>query len=145
LLDSTESARAARAVALRSIVVNSDEAQRTVGPSAASSGLVGRLRLIGRTGILFVVVAGADCLEIPDRDDPTATRELHQRPPRDAQAVAESHDGQAVASIGLLVPSSHRVGERSTDPQQAGCLLHGVQDRRLNAQRTSLPNGAHVA
>ncbi len=99
--------------------------------------------MLGRARIL--VVARTDDLEITERDDATATREFHQRPPRDAQAVTEAHDGKAVASVGLLVPTGHGVGERSTNPQQASCLLHGVQHRRLDPERIWLPNGAHVA
>ena len=89
--------------------------------------------MLGRARIL--VVARTDDLEITERDDATATSEFHQRPPRNAQAIAEPYDREAVASASLLVPTGHGVGERSTNPQQASCLLHGVQHRRLDPER----------
>ncbi len=89
--------------------------------------------MLGRARILDV--ARTDDLEITERDDATAASEFHQRPPRDAQAIAEPYDREAVASVSLLIPTGHGVGERSTNPQQASCLLHGVQHRRLDPER----------
>jgi len=149
LLDGTESARAAGAVALRTVVVNGDEAQGSLCRSAADSGTGGGVGLNDTLGcfrvVVVVVFAWSDDFEIAERDDASVAREFDQRPPRDAHAVPESHDGEAFAPVGVLVPTSHHVGKRSTDPQQAGCLLHSVQDRRLSAEWTWLPNGAHSA
>jgi len=123
LLDSAVTA----AVGLGAVVTRVDESQST----------------IGRAGGVVEIVVRQDVLEIAERGDSASIRQLHQRPSRNTEAASKAHDGQTVATAAVLVPTSQGVGERATDSQQAGGLLHGVKDRWLSGER--LRNSAHDA